>query len=340
MNDEIKLPSSNEADRKSRNDAILGKIKHSIRQARIPGNDWRRELAPIEGIVDAQLSTDVQPAASAEPTWHVPGIGEVHSSDHKSMIYCEAEDAEGEMVVSDSLAQRVCNALKENFRSDNGHQSDPCPDCTQANAGISDDSLSAVECCITDYENDENTRTNRAILSGLKKAHAMLELVGNPNRLRQNTDKAATQKDHTLTFVHELAIGTYSPEEIEARAKAIAKMTPLDAQPGPAMLTDDWEDGLSTLLQKYSDATIADDMGCRNRAYDAIMDYVRKRVQPASVEDAERLNYLQRGVTVSLAPNTRSGEPDWYFRVGGLYASDHIDIRAAIDAARRQEGQS
>lgn len=31
-------------------------IKHSIQQARIPGNDWRRELALIENTSDAALA--------------------------------------------------------------------------------------------------------------------------------------------------------------------------------------------------------------------------------------------------------------------------------------------
>lgn len=31
-------------------------IKHSIQQARIPGNDWRRELVLIENTADAALA--------------------------------------------------------------------------------------------------------------------------------------------------------------------------------------------------------------------------------------------------------------------------------------------
>lgn len=34
----------------------LKDIKHSIAQAKVFGNDWRRELVLIEGLVDAQLS--------------------------------------------------------------------------------------------------------------------------------------------------------------------------------------------------------------------------------------------------------------------------------------------
>ena len=36
-------------------------IKHSIQQARIPGNDWRRELALIEGLVDVALAVPSGP---------------------------------------------------------------------------------------------------------------------------------------------------------------------------------------------------------------------------------------------------------------------------------------
>jgi hypothetical protein len=37
--------------------AALEKIRHSVKQARIPGNDWKRELALIENLTDAALST-------------------------------------------------------------------------------------------------------------------------------------------------------------------------------------------------------------------------------------------------------------------------------------------
>jgi hypothetical protein len=49
-------------------------------------------------------------------------------------------------------------------------------------------------------------------------------------------------------------------------------------------------------------------------------------------KDAERLDYLQQqGATVSLIPSASKEAPDWYFRIGGRYCSDHADIRAAID---------
>ncbi len=43
---------------------MAAEIKHSIAQARLPGNDWRRELALIENTVDqwfAIASGEVQP---------------------------------------------------------------------------------------------------------------------------------------------------------------------------------------------------------------------------------------------------------------------------------------
>ncbi|WP_088158778.1 hypothetical protein [Achromobacter xylosoxidans] len=45
-------------------EAVLHTILHSVRQARIAGNDWRRELALIENTVDAALSA--QPGAQKE----------------------------------------------------------------------------------------------------------------------------------------------------------------------------------------------------------------------------------------------------------------------------------
>jgi hypothetical protein len=45
-------------------EAVLQTILHSVRQARIAGNDWRRELALIENTVSAALSA--QPGAQKE----------------------------------------------------------------------------------------------------------------------------------------------------------------------------------------------------------------------------------------------------------------------------------
>lgn len=47
--------------------------------------------------------------------WHTPGLGEVHSEDHKEMIYCESgtEDQELPHAVDDKLARRVADALND-----------------------------------------------------------------------------------------------------------------------------------------------------------------------------------------------------------------------------------
>jgi hypothetical protein len=42
----------------------------------------------------------------------------------------------------------------------------------------------------------------------------------------------AQQATAAVAFVHELAMGAYKPEEIEARSKQIARMAPLEAQQG------------------------------------------------------------------------------------------------------------
>ena len=41
---------------------------------------------------------------------------------------------------------------------------------------------------------------------------------------------AAEQAQQAVIFVHELAMGTYKPDEIEVRTKAIAKLSPLTAR--------------------------------------------------------------------------------------------------------------
>lgn len=40
----------------ARDAELLRKLRHSIRQAMIPGNDWRRELALMNGAIDAAMS--------------------------------------------------------------------------------------------------------------------------------------------------------------------------------------------------------------------------------------------------------------------------------------------
>jgi hypothetical protein len=66
----------------------------------------------------------------------------------------------------------------------------------------------------------------------------------------------------------------------------------------------------------------------------AVAEYVAQleAERDALRKDAERLDYLQQqGATVSLIPSASKEAPDWYFRIGGRYCSDHADIRAAID---------
>ena len=58
----------------------------------------------------------------------------------------------------------------------------------------------------------------------------------------------------------------------------------------------------------------------------------------AAEMDTLRLDYLQQqGATVSLAPRMQASEVALCFRVGGMYCSDNIDIRASIDAALATE---
>ena len=54
------------------------------------------------------------PDVDTSKGWHAPGLGEVHSADHKLMVHCEQEDGpDGDMVVSDLLAKRICLALSQ-----------------------------------------------------------------------------------------------------------------------------------------------------------------------------------------------------------------------------------
>ena len=45
--------------------------------------------------------------------WHAPGMGEVHSEDHRFIIDCQRDDDDDspEYLADDELAQRVCDAL-------------------------------------------------------------------------------------------------------------------------------------------------------------------------------------------------------------------------------------
>ena len=47
--------------------------------------------------------------------WHAPGMGEVHSSDHKHEIYCSKQSIKNSeiTVASDELARKVCDALND-----------------------------------------------------------------------------------------------------------------------------------------------------------------------------------------------------------------------------------
>lgn len=54
------------------------------------------------------------PDVGTSKGWHAPGLGEVHSADHKLMVYCEQEEGtDGDMIVSDALAKRICLALSQ-----------------------------------------------------------------------------------------------------------------------------------------------------------------------------------------------------------------------------------
>lgn len=66
----------------------------------------------------ATLATEASPAG--EEVWHAPGLGEVHSPNHKRMIYCEEEGPDGEMIASDALAKRVCAALASKQEAQGG----------------------------------------------------------------------------------------------------------------------------------------------------------------------------------------------------------------------------
>lgn len=61
MNDRIEVYGAKPAD-SGRVTEALRQIQHSIQQARIPGNDWRRELALIENTVDAAIAAQGQGA--------------------------------------------------------------------------------------------------------------------------------------------------------------------------------------------------------------------------------------------------------------------------------------
>jgi hypothetical protein len=56
-------------------------------------------------------------------------------------------------------------------------------------------------------------------------------------------------------------------------------------------------------------------------------------MEAADSLDAARLDYLQTGVTVELLGSHGASIHRWKFRIGGLHASVHHDLRTAIDAA-------
>ena len=50
-------------------------------------------------------------------------------------------------------------------------------------------------------------------------------------------------------------------------------------------------------------------------------------------KDTGRLNHLQNGSTVTLVFNKQPNDANHYFRIGGVYSSDSLCIRTAIDTA-------
>ena len=77
-------------------------ILHSIQQAQIPGNDWRRELKLIESACRAALQSQDREDA-ARYRWlrnraSTEGIGVVHidywSEEYRGMAHCEVYDGD------------------------------------------------------------------------------------------------------------------------------------------------------------------------------------------------------------------------------------------------------
>ena len=79
----------------------------------------KRSVPEINGALEKHevtCSYRIKKEAAIKPTptfWHAPGIGEVHSSGHTQMIYCEeeAEDEDSPFIASNSLAKEVSDAL-------------------------------------------------------------------------------------------------------------------------------------------------------------------------------------------------------------------------------------
>lgn len=62
--------------------------------------------------IGEQLRGAVAALEAVQVAWHSPGLGEVHSADHTSVIYCTLNDIEsGEERANNELATYVCNAL-------------------------------------------------------------------------------------------------------------------------------------------------------------------------------------------------------------------------------------
>ena len=70
-------------------------------------NAWAEWRACAEALT---LPT-TEPSDGGVGEWHAPGLGEVHHADHRSLIYCETENPEGQPEPDDGLARHVCSLL-------------------------------------------------------------------------------------------------------------------------------------------------------------------------------------------------------------------------------------
>jgi hypothetical protein len=92
--------------------------RESLWTATLMGDARVLELIRCYQELLAQTTAKNVPGLSAPaetPRWHAPGLGEVHSSCHSYLIFCErAENPEEDApVVSDALAHHVCALLNQ-----------------------------------------------------------------------------------------------------------------------------------------------------------------------------------------------------------------------------------
>lgn len=74
--------------------------------------DFMSQLHSLRAMLSAAPKASVPDEVRKDAAkWHAPGLGEVHHSDHRSLIYCETENAEGQPEPDDGLARFVCSLL-------------------------------------------------------------------------------------------------------------------------------------------------------------------------------------------------------------------------------------